>query len=149
MVTCRTVPLPMERKVLSNCCWCCDNGRCEEMVHKVHACCSPKRIPRNLMTGVYEWMIDFFIDLATHPAQWESKEQGCNTTLERGAGVEFWPKSRSPRMASPCADQAGSMPKNGYGSCMAMIQPVLCHLNLLEPSRLDVCAALSKRRCFF
>ena len=59
------------------------------MVHKVHACCSPKRMPRNLMTDVYEWMIEIFMDLAAHPAQCESKEQDCNTTLERGADVEF------------------------------------------------------------
>ena len=45
------------------------------------------------MTGVYEWMIEMFTDLATHPAQCESKEQGCSTTLERGAGVDFWPQS--------------------------------------------------------
>ena len=29
-----------------------------------------------------------------------------------------------------------------------MTQPALCHRNFLEPLRLDVCAALSKRRCF-
>ena len=77
-----------------------------------------------------------------------SRRSRAATQHWREAGVEFWPKSGSPRMASTGADRAGSMPKNGYGSCMAMIQPVLCHLNLLEPSRLDVCAALSKRRCF-
>ena len=55
------------------------------MVHKVLACCSPKQMPRNLMTGVYEWS-EIFLNLATDPAQCESMEQA---TLERGAGVEF------------------------------------------------------------
>ena len=31
---------------------------------------------------------------------------------------------------------------------MATTQPLLCHRNFLEPLRLDVCAPLSKRRCF-
>ena len=66
---------------------------CDEMVHKVHACCSTKQMLRNLMTGVFEFIIQIFPDLAAHPAQCESKEQGCNTTLERGADVAFSPKS--------------------------------------------------------
>ena len=51
-------------------------------------------------------------------------------------------------MTSSGADRAGSMPKNAYGSCMAMTQPLLCPRNFLEPLRLDVCVAVSKRSFF-
>ena len=41
-----------------------------------------------------------------------------------------------------------TMPLRSMALCMAMTQTLLCHRNFLEPLRLDVCAALSKRRCF-
>ena len=58
-----------------------------------HAYCSPKQRTHNLTTGVYGWMIEILGDRITHPVQREPKEQGCNTKLVRGGGVEFRPTS--------------------------------------------------------
>ena len=52
------------------------------------------------------------------------------------------------RMTSSGADRAGSMPKNAYGSSMAMTQPLLCPRSFLEPLRLYICVTVSKRRFF-
>ena len=54
-----------------------------------HASCSLEQRPCNLTRGVYGWMIEILTDRVVHLVQRESKEQGCNTTLEVGGGVEF------------------------------------------------------------
>ena len=45
------------------------------------------------LRGVCGAIVEMLTDLVTRPAQRESKEQGCNTKLERRGGVEFRPTS--------------------------------------------------------
>ena len=59
----------------------------------VCACGSLEQRPRNLLRGVCGAIVEMLTDLVTRPAQRESKEQGCNTKLERRGGVEFRPTS--------------------------------------------------------
>ena len=72
---------------------------CAETTHDgkrsstVSACGSPKQRPCNFPRGVYGAIVQMLTDLVARPAQRESKEQGCSTTLERGSGVEVRPTS--------------------------------------------------------
>ena len=114
----------------------------------VCACCSLKQRPCNLTTRAYGRMRCLLILLPVRAATQSSREEAAWSFNPNPTLLNDLTAQGLQRMTSSGADRAGSKPKIAYGSCMAMTQPLLCPRNFLDPIRLYICVAVSKRRFF-
>ena len=118
---------------------------------------SPKQRPLTLTTELYAGMIkmltnrmlrfDRYVSLLSRAPQHKAGEKRwCGVS----ANIRLCDTKGQLRMASNVSGpKAVSLTKIWYGSCMGMTAAT-CSVtwDYLKPLRLDVCAALSKRRCF-
>ena len=65
-----------------------------------------------MLRGVCGAIVEMLTDLVTWPAQRESKEQGCNTKLERRGGIQMFMDTQRMFFFLPCVPKARQKPND-------------------------------------